>query len=49
MEPRPIHMAIAPHDLIADLLRARQAQLGRLYPEFQEEFLQGEHKLREHA
>ena len=36
MEPRIIHMVISPPDLIGDLLRARQHQLGTLYPEFKE-------------
>lgn len=49
MEPQVIRMAITPHDLLADLFRARQAQLAKLYPEFKEEFLQSERRLKEHA
>lgn len=46
MEPRVTQMAIHPPDLIGDLLRARHHQLSTLYPEFKEEFLQGERKLK---
>jgi hypothetical protein len=49
MEPAPIRMVIQPPDIIGDLLKARHHQLGSLYPEFREEFLQCERKLREHA
>lgn len=49
MEPKVIQMAIHPPDLIGDLLRARHHQLSTLYPEFKEEFLQGERKLKDHV
>jgi hypothetical protein len=46
MEPSVIPMAVHPPDLIGDLLRARHRQLGALYPEFHEEFVQGERRLK---
>lgn len=32
MEPTRILMAIQPPDLIKELMRARQSQIGKLYP-----------------
>jgi hypothetical protein len=49
MEPRPILMAIQPPDMIRELMKARQAQIAEIYPEFKEEFYQLERKLKEHT
>lgn len=32
MEPKLIYMAVQPPDLVRELMTARQAQIGSLYP-----------------
>lgn len=42
-------MVVQQQDLLKEVMKRRAAQLESLYPQFKEEFLQSERKLKEHA
>ena len=49
MEPVPLSMVIAPHDIVLDLIRRRVAQIEEAHPGYSEQMTQLEQKLQAHS